>query len=85
MSQENVIEINNLKKTHGSDDVLAGLTFTVKNGEIFSLLGPDGSGKTSTIEVLVGLSKPTEGEVSILNYNIKSTIEMREIKKLIGN
>ena len=40
--------------------------------------------KTSTIEILVGLSKPTEGEISILGYNIKSKIEMREIKKLIG-
>jgi len=84
LSQENVIEISNLKKTYGSDEIIAGLAFTVKKGEIFSLLGPDGSGKTSTIEILVGLSKPSDGEVSILGFNIKSTIEMREIKKLIG-
>lgn len=84
LSQENVIEISNLKKTYGSDEVIAGLAFSVKKGEIFSLLGPDGSGKTSTIEILVGLSKPSEGEISILGFNTKSTIEMREIKKLIG-
>ncbi len=84
MSQENVVKIMDLKKTYGSDNILSGISFTVKKGEIFSLLGPDGSGKTSTIEILVGLSKPSEGEISILNYNIKSTIEMREIKKLIG-
>jgi len=84
LSRENVIKINDLKKTYGSEDVLVGISFVVKKGEIFSLLGPDGSGKTSTIEILVGLSKPTEGEISILNYNIKSSIEMREIKKLIG-
>ena len=84
MSQENVIEISNLKKIYGSDEVIAGLAFSVKKGEIFSLLGPDGSGKTSTIEILVGLSKPSEGEISILGFNTKNTIEMREIKKLIG-
>lgn len=84
MSQDNVIEISDLKKTYGSDDVLAGLSFTVKRGEIFSLLGPDGSGKTSTIEILVGLRTPSEGEISILDFSIKSKIEMREIKKQIG-
>jgi ABC-2 type transport system ATP-binding protein len=84
VSQDNVIEISNLKKTYSSDDVLAGLSFTVKKGEIFSLLGPDGSGKTTTIEILVGLRKPSDGEISILNFNIKSKIEMREIKKQIG-
>ncbi|MBK5114802.1 MAG: ABC transporter ATP-binding protein [Candidatus Heimdallarchaeota archaeon] len=84
MRQDNVIEISNLKKTYGSDDVLAGLSFTVKKGEIFSLMGPDGSGKTTTIEILVGLRKPSDGEISILDFNIKSKIEMREIKKQIG-
>ncbi len=84
LSQQNVIEIMGLKKTREDDEILAGISFNVQKGEIFVLLGSDGSGKSSTMEILVGLQKPTEGDATVLGYDIKSKIKMREIKKLIG-
>ncbi|NHJ04348.1 MAG: ABC transporter ATP-binding protein [Candidatus Heimdallarchaeota archaeon] len=84
MSQKVVIEVKNLAKQYGSDIALSNISFNVKKGEIFALLGSDSSGKTSLIEILEGLRKPTSGEAIVLGFNINSTIEMREIKKIIG-
>lgn len=69
---ENVIEIRNLSKTYrdfwGRPKVKAlnSLSLEVKRGEIFGLLGPNGSGKTTTLKLLLGLLFPTEGQVRIL-------------------
>jgi ABC-2 type transport system ATP-binding protein len=72
MSDEPVIQIRNLTKTYrdfwGRKKVQAlnSLTLDVKKGEVFGLLGPNGSGKTTTMKLLLGLLFPTEGEISIL-------------------
>ncbi|MHA1211520.1 MAG: ABC transporter ATP-binding protein, partial [Candidatus Heimdallarchaeota archaeon] len=84
MSQEIIIEISELRKSYGSNEILGGISLKIMEGEIFSLLGPDGSGKSTFMEILVGLKKPTEGKITIFGYSIKSKIEMREIKKVIG-
>ncbi|WP_437225782.1 ABC transporter ATP-binding protein [Planctomicrobium sp. SH661] len=69
---DNVIEIRNLSKTYrdfwGRPKVKAlnSLSLEVKRGEIFGLLGPNGSGKTTTLKLLLGLLFPTEGQVKIL-------------------
>jgi ABC-2 type transport system ATP-binding protein len=71
-SAEPVIEIRNLTKIYrdfwGRAKVRAvnALDLTVKRGEIFGLLGPNGSGKTTTIKLLLGLLFPTEGEILVL-------------------
>src|SRR6476620_9758791 len=64
------IEINNLTKRFGNFTAIDGLTLTVKYGEIFGLLGPNGSGKTTTINIVSGLSKPTSGQVMVLGHDI---------------
>jgi len=64
------IEINNLTKRFGNFTAIDGLTLTVKYGEIFGLLGPNGSGKTTTINIVSGLSKPTYGQVIVLGHDI---------------
>ena len=70
--QENVIEIRNLSKVYrdfwGRKKVQAvkSLSLDVRKGEVFGLLGPNGSGKTTTIKMLLGLLFPTSGEISIL-------------------
>src|SRR4051794_6949010 len=64
------IEINNLTKRFGNFTAIDGLTLTVKYGEIFGLLGPNGSGKTTTINIVSGLSKPTSGQVIVLGHDI---------------
>ncbi|WP_437203757.1 ABC transporter ATP-binding protein [Planctomicrobium sp. SH664] len=69
---DSVIEIRNLSKTYrdfwGRPKVRAlnSLSLEVKKGEIFGLLGPNGSGKTTTLKLLLGLLFPTEGQVRIL-------------------
>lgn len=69
---ESVIEIRNLSKVYrdfwGRPKVRAlnSLSLDVKKGEIFGLLGPNGSGKTTTLKLLLGLLFPTEGQVRIL-------------------
>ena len=72
MEIENVIEVQNLTKIYrdfwGRKKVRAlnSLSMNVKKGEIFGLLGPNGSGKTTTMKLLLGLLFPTEGEIKIL-------------------
>ncbi|NHJ86457.1 MAG: ABC transporter ATP-binding protein [Asgard group archaeon] len=84
MSQDYIIKTDNLERIYGSEENVIKITLNVKKGEIFVLLGPDGSGKTTFFDMLLGLSKPNEGEASILGYNIKNKLELREIKKVVG-
>jgi ABC-2 type transport system ATP-binding protein len=71
-TKDNVIEIRNLSKVYrdfwGRKKVQAvkSLSLDVKQGEVFGLLGPNGSGKTTTIKMLLGLLFPTSGEIKIL-------------------
>ncbi len=73
-----------MKKSYNSNLILNGISLQINRGEIFSLLGPDESGKTTLMEILVGLKKPSEGSVEISGYNIQNKIQMSEIKKIIG-
>src|SRR5215204_478973 len=71
MADETVIETRALSKTYrdfwGRPKVraLKALDLEVKKGEVFGLLGPNGSGKTTTLKLLLGLLFPTEGEINI--------------------
>lgn len=61
-----LVEIDSLSKHFGSIKALDGLSLTVPEGSVCGLLGPNGSGKTTAIRVLLGLSRPTAGSVSLL-------------------
>ncbi len=61
----NVVEVNHFKMVFGDKTVIKDLSFTVKKGEIFGLLGANGSGKTTTIRALLGFYHPTDGELLI--------------------
>jgi daunorubicin resistance ABC transporter ATP-binding subunit len=69
-SSDIAIEISNLTKRFENVTALDNLSLAVKYGEIFGLLGPNGSGKTTTINIVSGLSKPTSGQVKVLGYDI---------------
>ncbi|MFO7991784.1 MAG: ABC transporter ATP-binding protein [Thermoplasmata archaeon] len=69
MSQE--IEIKNLTKTYGDMTAVKSLNINVKRGEVFGFLGPNGAGKTTTIKAIMGLIKPTSGEVKIRGLNVQ--------------
>ena len=62
---ENLVEVKNLKKKYGSKEAVRGISFNIKENEILGLLGPNGSGKTTTIGMMLGLLKPSNGEVLI--------------------
>ena len=64
-----VIEVRNLVKRYGAVDAVAGLDLTVNPGEVFGLLGPNGSGKTTMILVLLGLTEPTSGDVGVMGLD----------------
>ncbi len=65
-----LIKANQLTKRYGSEPVVKGLNLEVRGGEIFGFLGPNGSGKTTTIKMLTGLLEPSAGEAFICGYDI---------------
>jgi len=58
-----VLEVNDLKKSYGGRQVVNGLSFQVKQGEIVGLLGPNGAGKTTAFYMTIGLIRPDGGQV----------------------
>ena len=62
---KNLVEVKNIKKNYGKNEAVKGISFNIKEDEILGLLGPNGSGKTTTIGMLLGLLKPTSGEIFI--------------------
>lgn len=60
------IQLQNIKKKFGNDNVLNSVNLTVNSGEIVGLIGPSGSGKSTTIKILLGMEKADEGEALIL-------------------
>lgn len=61
-----VIEVKNLTKKYGNFEAVKGISFSIRRGEIFGLIGPDGAGKTSTFHVLGGVMDATSGDINIL-------------------
>ena len=72
-----LVEVKELKKNYSSKEAVKGISFNIKENEILGLLGPNGSGKTTTIGMLLGLLKPSSGEIKIDNlYFEKNRIEI---------
>ena len=76
------IAITDLCKSFGAFQAVDHLSLTVRQGEIFGLLGPNGSGKTTTINMISGLSAPTSGQVRVLGYDIRR--DARQIRRILG-
>jgi len=68
---ENSIKVINLKKTYGTKEAVKNINFEIKENEIIGLLGPNGSGKTTTIGMILGLLKPTSGEILVNGLKIE--------------
>ncbi len=82
MRDEYSVIAEELTKKFGEFTAVDHVSFQIKTGEIFGFLGPNGSGKTTTIRILLGLLRPTEGRGTILGYDIVKQAE--EIRKRIG-
>ena len=63
------LAVRDLRKSYGDLEALAGVSFTVEQGEVFGLLGPNGAGKTTTVEILEGYRTRDGGEVSVLGVD----------------
>ena len=78
----NVIDVRNLTKRFGDRTVVDHVTMTVEEGEIVGFLGPNGSGKTTTIRIMCGLLTPDEGEGTVLGFDIRK--DELKIKREVG-
>lgn len=82
MADEPAVEVRGLVKKFGDFTAVDNIHFTIRRGEIFGFLGPNGSGKTTTIRMLLGLLRPTTGEATVLGFDIRRQTE--EIRQRIG-
>ncbi|MFB5675066.1 ABC transporter ATP-binding protein [Paenibacillus terreus] len=79
------ISVKGLKKSFKDKEVLKGVDFKVRRGEIFALLGSNGAGKTTTVNILSTLMKPDGGEVSICGFDVQRQPEhVRQSISLTG-
>ena len=79
---ELAVQTSNLAKSFGKIQAVTGLDLAVPRGEMFSLVGPDGAGKTTTIRMLCGLLPPTSGKARVLGYDLVGQSD--KIKRSIG-
>jgi ABC-2 type transport system ATP-binding protein len=79
---EEVILVHNLTKRFNSFTAVDHISFNIQAGEVVGYLGPNGSGKTTTIRMLLGLLQPSEGEASVLGFDIVQQPE--QIRERVG-
>jgi ABC-2 type transport system ATP-binding protein len=77
-----IIELNQLSRDFKTTRAVDSLTLTIGSGELFGLVGPDGAGKTTTLRLLAGLLTISEGEATILGFDLRENAEA--IKPYIG-
>jgi ABC-2 type transport system ATP-binding protein len=81
-SGEAAVVVRGLRKVFGSLVAVDGLDLTIAKGEVFGLLGPNGSGKTTTIRMLCGLMTPTSGSATVVGHEV--TREPEQVRRKIG-
>ena len=77
-----IIEAGALKKYFGSTRAVNGIEFSVSEGEIFGIVGPDGSGKTTTVRLCAGVMEPTSGMITVGGFRVPE--EAEKARNLIG-
>ena len=85
-ASQDMISLRDLRVNYGEREILHGISFDVHRGETLVILGGSGSGKSTLLRTLVGLEKPTSGEIWIKGKNIAtiSDAELDEIRKKMG-
>lgn len=82
MSEPNVIDVRGMTKRFGKRTVVDNVDLAVRQGEIVGFLGPNGSGKTTTIRLICGLLTPDSGEGTVLGFDVRT--QSAEIKLQVG-
>ncbi len=77
-----IVKVKDLHKAYGDKQVLKGIDFEINQGEIVALVGPNGTGKTTTMEILMTLRKYDRGTVEIMGLDVQK--DMNEIRSKIG-
>ncbi len=77
-----VLRVDGLRKSYGAEEVVAGLSFSIRPGECYGLLGPNGAGKTTTMRLCLGLTAPVAGSISLLGRPVPQ--EAREARLKVG-
>jgi ABC-2 type transport system ATP-binding protein len=80
--EDNVIVVDEMVKMFGSFCAVDHISFRVRRGEIFGFLGANGAGKTTAMNILIGLHQPTSGHATVAGYDV--TTQYEEVKKHIG-
>jgi ABC-2 type transport system ATP-binding protein len=80
--QKVVLHVDDLRKYYGTTEAVAGVSFDLRQGEVFGLLGLNGAGKTTLISMLAGLRDPSGGDALLLGHSIRN--ESRAIRHMIG-
>jgi ABC-2 type transport system ATP-binding protein len=78
----NVIEVRGLVKRYGKRTVVDGISFDVRESEIFAILGPNGSGKTTTVESIAGMRQPDGGSIRVMGMDPRA--ERDRLRRLLG-
>jgi len=81
-SASDTVVVRGLRKTFGTMVAVEGLDLTIQRGEVFGLLGPNGSGKTTTIRMLCGLMVPSGGSATVVGFDVVR--EAEQIRRRIG-
>ena len=71
-----LVNATNLKKSFGATRAVDDVSLQIKAGEIYGLVGSDGAGKTTTMRLLVGALLPTQGEIAICGYDLRTQVEL---------
>jgi len=79
---ENIIEVNGLERVFGQNRAVDGMTFHVKQGEVFGLLGPNGAGKTTTVRLLNGILPPSGGTARV--FGLDPLMDGQRIREQTG-
>lgn len=75
-----IIHATHLVKKYQTQAVVAGISLAIEKGECFGLLGPNGAGKTTTLRLLLGLTEPNEGEISVLGYPVPGQARLARVR-----